>query len=121
VQAQLQLSQVVRHRGRLYAELARGLVQQVHGLVREEPVGDVAVGEVRCGVQGLVGDLDPVVRLVFVPQTLEDLDGLLLRRLLDEDGLEAALEGGVGLDVAAVLVDGGGPYQGHPVAGERGL
>ena len=37
---------------------------------------------------------------------MQDVDGLLERRLLDHDRLEAALEGGVALDVLAVLVEG---------------
>ena len=36
---------------------------------------------------------------------MQDLDGLLEGRLLDHDRLEAALEGGVALDVLAVLVE----------------
>ena len=36
---------------------------------------------------------------------MQDLDRLLERRLLDHDRLEAPLEGGVALDVLAVLVE----------------
>ena len=49
-----------------------------------------------------------MVRLVAVPQTLEDLDGVLDRRLADLHRLEPALQRGVLLDVLAVLVEGGG-------------
>ena len=45
------------------------------------------------------------MRLVLVAQSREDRHGLLDRRLADQDGLEAALEGGVLLDVLAVLVE----------------
>ena len=48
------------------------------------------------------------MRLVPVAQTLEDLDGVLDGRLAHLDRLEAALKGGVLLDVLAVLVEGGG-------------
>src|SRR6185437_7744623 len=44
-------------------------------------------------------------RLVAVAQALQDLDGVRDRRLRDLDGLEAALEGGVLLQVLAVLVE----------------
>ncbi len=37
---------------------------------------------------------------------MQDVDRLLEGRLLDHDRLEAALEGGVALDVLAVLVEG---------------
>ena len=49
-----------------------------------------------------------MVRLVAIPQTLEDLDGVLDRRLADLHRLEPALQGGVLLDVLAVLVECGG-------------
>ncbi len=49
-----------------------------------------------------------MVGLVAVAQTLEDLDGVRQRRLRDLDGLEAALESGVLLQVLAVLVERGG-------------
>ena len=85
-----------------------GLVDQVDGLVRKVAVGDVAVGQVGGGHHGLVGDRDAVVRLVAVPQPLQDLDGVGQRRLLHLDRLEAALQGRVLLQVLAVLVEGGG-------------
>ncbi len=48
-----------------------------------------------------------MVRLVAVTQTLEDLDRVRQGRLGDLDGLEAALQGRVLLQVLAVLVQGG--------------
>ena len=56
-------------------------------------------------MQRLVGDLDLVVLLVAVAQALEDLHGLLGRRLVDADLLEAPLQRGVALEVLAVLVE----------------
>ena len=55
----------------------------------------------------VVGDRDPVVRLVPVAQALEDLDRVRHGRLADLDRLEAALERGVLLEVLAVLVERG--------------
>ena len=89
------------------AQSRAGLVDEVDGLVRQEPVGDVAVGQRRRRDQRLVGDRDAVVRLVAVAQALEHLDGVRDRRLGDLDRLEAALERGVLLEVLAVLVEGG--------------
>src|SRR6185503_14297524 len=68
-------------------------------------VGDVTVGELRRGLEGLVGDLDLVVLLVAVAQALEDLHGLVGRRLVDADLLEAPLQRAVALEVLAVLVE----------------
>ena len=56
---------------------------------------------------GVVGDLDLVVLLVALADAEEDVDRLLERRLLDHHRLEAALQGGVALDVLAVLVERG--------------
>jgi hypothetical protein len=64
-------------RHRLDALARRGLVDEVDGLVGQLAVGDVAIGELRRGREGLVGDLDLVVLLVAVAQALEDLHGLL--------------------------------------------
>jgi hypothetical protein len=83
-----------------------GLVDQVDRLVGQEAVGDVAVGELRCGFQRLIGDRHPVVLFVALTQPFEDLDAVLDRGLIDLDLGEAALQRGVALEVFAVLVEG---------------
>ena len=105
------LDGLVIRRGRHAAEAqaAAGLVDEVDGLVGKVAVGDVAVGQVGGGDHRLVGDGDAVVRLVAVPEALEDLDGVAERRLFDLDGLESPRQGGVLFQVLAVLVEGGGP------------
>ena len=103
------------------AQARAGLVDEVDGLVGEVAVGDVAVGEVGRGDERLVGDRDPVVRLVAVAQALEDLDRVGHRGLLDLDRLEAALEGGVLLEVLAVLVERGGADGLQLAAGQHRL
>ena len=100
--------EIGRCRHALDAQSRASLVDQVDRLVGEVTVGDVAVGEVRRGNECLVGDRDAVVGLVLVADPLEDLDRVGERRLVDLDGLEAALERGVLLDVLAVLVGRGG-------------
>ena len=87
------------------ADARGGLVDQVDRLVRQVAVGDVADRQVGGGLDRLVGDRDLVVLLVALADAHQDVDGLLERRLLDHDRLEAALEGGVALDVLAVLVE----------------
>ena len=103
------------------ADPAGGLVDQVDGLVGQVAVGDVADREVRCGVDGVVGDADLVMLLVALADALQDLDRLLERRLVDHDRLEASLEGGVALDVLAELVERGGADALQLAAGERRL
>lgn len=103
----VELAQVRRRGHPADAHPGTRLVDEVDRLVRQEAVVDVAVGQSCRSHERLVGDRHAVVRLVAVAQTLEDLDGVLDRRLTDLDGLEAAFERGVLLDVLAVLVEGG--------------
>ena len=117
----LERLEVGRRRHAPDAQAAAGLVDQVDGLVGQEAVGDVAVGQVGRRHQGLVGDGDAVVGLVAVAQALEDLDGVGQRRLLHLDGLEAALEGRVLLEVLAVLVERGGADGLQLAPGQHGL
>ena len=103
------------------AQAAARLVDEVDRLVRQVAVGDVAVGEVGRGDERLVGDRHLVVLLVAVAQPLQDLDRVRERRLLDLDRLEAALEGGVLLEVLAVLVERGRADRLQLAAGEHRL
>jgi len=105
----------------LHLEPARGLVDQVYGLVGEEAARDVAVGEGRRGDEGLVLDAHAVVDLVALLEAAQDGHRVLHRGLGAEDGLEAALEGGVLLDVLAVLVEGGGAHAAELAPREGGL
>ena len=81
-----------------------GLVHEVDGLVGQEALGDVAVGQLHRGPQRLLGVAHLVVGLVPVAQPVQDLDRVGAARLGHHDRLEAAGERRVGLDVAAVLV-----------------
>ena len=112
----------LRRRGHaLDAQTCTGLVDQVDGLVGQEPVRDVARGHVHRGLQRVVRDGHAVVRLVFVAQALEDLHGVGLGGLVHLDGLEAPFEGGVLLDVLAVLVQRGGTDGLQLTARQHGL
>ena len=99
----LQLLQRVRHDLPVDAHLAGRLVDQVHGLVRQKAVCDVAPPQAYGGLECAVGHTHLVVRLVPGPQGLQHLDRRLDVRLLHQHGLEPALQGGVLLDVPAVL------------------
>ena len=101
--------------------MRRGLVDEVDGLVGQEAVGDVAGRQLGRGLEGVVRDRQLVVLFVALADALEDLDRLFDARLLDQDGLEAALEGGVALDVLAVVVQRGCADALQLAAGQRGL
>ncbi len=110
-----------RLRHRLDAHARCRLVNEVDGLVGQEAVGDVAVGELRCGAERVVGDLDAMVLLITLAQSLEDLDGVGDRRLVDLDLLEAPLERRVALQVLPVLVHRRRADRLDLAAGERRL
>ena len=57
-------------------DLGRGLVDQVDGLVGQEAVGDIAVGQLYCGDNGSILDAYAVVTLVAVFESAEYGDGV---------------------------------------------
>ena len=93
------------HRVDLGAQPGAGLVDEVDGLVGQEPLGEVAVRQRRRGDQRAVLDPDAVEDLEPLAQPAQDRDGVLDARLVDVHGLEAPLQRGVLLDVLAVLVE----------------
>ena len=121
VHGALQLVDLHRAGVDLHAQPGGGLVDEVDRLVREEPRGDVAVGERGRGDQGAVGDLHLVVGLVAALEAAQDGDGVLDRRLADVDLLEAALQRRVLLDALAVLVERGRADHAQLAAGEHRL
>jgi hypothetical protein len=61
------------------------------------------------------------MRLVAVAQSAQDLHGVVDRRLVDADLLESPLQGGVALEVLAVLVERRRADRLQLAAGERRL
>ena len=110
-----------RGRGELHAQAAGGFVDGVDGLVGQLAVGNVAMRQGRGGNQRAVANLDLVVRLVSVPETAQDRDGVLDRRFVDQNRLKAPFEGGVGLHVLAVFVERGGANGMQLAARQHGL
>mmetsp|Transcript_74057 Transcript_74057/g.176583 ORF Transcript_74057/g.176583 Transcript_74057/m.176583 type:complete len:274 (+) Transcript_74057:1346-2167(+) len=108
-------------RGELHPDLAAGLVQQVHRLVRQKTGGDVPVRELCCRHQRGVLDADPVVRGVPVLEPTQDGDGCLHRGLIHAHLLETPLQRRVLLDVLAVLIHGGGPNAAQLPPRQHGL
>jgi hypothetical protein len=98
-----------------------GLVDDVDGLVGQEPVADVAVRHVRRGFDRLVVVGDIVVEFVLLLEPLQDVDRLLRARCLDHDLLEPAFERRVLLDVPAVFLERRRADRLEFAAGERRL
>ena len=113
--------QFLRHGIHLGADRSAGFVHQVDGLVRQETVGDVAVGEGGGGHQGVVVDGDPVIDLVSLLQSSEDGDRVFHGRFVHHDGLETPLQRGIGLDVLAVFVQGRSTDAVQLAPGQHGL
>ncbi len=105
----------------LDAQAARGLVDQVDGLVGEEAVGDVAVREFGRGDDRAVRDAHAVVDLVAVLDAAQDRDGVGDRRLVHQDHLKAALQRLVLLEVLPVLVQRRGSNRAEFASGESRL
>ena len=87
-------------------EPGSGFIDEVDGLVRQETFADIPVGQ-RCGSdKGRILDADAMMHFIPFLQASQDRDRVLHTRFLDENGLEAALQGTVFFDIFAVLVDG---------------
>ena len=98
-----------------------GLVHQIHRLIRQVAIGDVARGERDGGAKGLVRDAHAVVRLVFIAQAAQNFKAFVLRGLIHRDGLEAAGQRSILLDVLAVFVARGRADALQFAPGEGGL
>src|SRR5660398_154504 len=94
------------HGVNLDTKAAGGFVHQVYGLVREEAVAYVTVGEYGRRHQGGVLDAHPVVHFISFFESPQDGDGVFRAWLPDEDGLEATLQSGILLHVLPVLIKG---------------
>ncbi len=75
----------------------------------------------RSGFERFIGNDQMMVLFVGTADALEDFNGLLFGWLVHDDGLEAALEGGIRFDVLAVFVQRGGADDLQLAAGKGGL
>ena len=98
-----------------------GLVQQVDGLIGQVAVGDIPFTQGDGGAEHIGGHLHMVVLLVVVLDAVHHGQRIGDTGLLDPDGLEAAFQRLILLDILAVLVEGGGADDLDLPAGEGGL
>ena len=66
-----------RHAVEFHAQAACRLIDQIDGLVGQEAVGDVAIGEVGSCHERAIGDMHTVEDLVLLLQTTQDRNGVL--------------------------------------------
>ncbi len=91
-----------------HAQTSAGLIDQVDGLVWQEPVGDIAVRQGRRRDNRGIGDPHAMVDFVLLLQPAQDRDRVLNRRLGHGNRLEPAGKGRVLLDILAIFVEGRG-------------
>ena len=102
----LHLVDLARHALQFHRDPTRRLVHEVDRLVGQEPVGDVAMRQLRSRHEGRILDLHPLVmRLIPRLESPQDRDRVLHARLADHHRLKPPLEGRVFLDVLAVFVE----------------
>ena len=82
-------------------------INQVNGLVRQEPIRDVTMRQFGRGDDGRIGDFNAMVQFVLFLQPAQDGDGRLHRRFINQHLLKTAFQCGVFFDVFAVFVQRG--------------
>ncbi|KAF5070698.1 hypothetical protein DSECCO2_220090 [anaerobic digester metagenome] len=102
-------------------QIGTGLVNQVDGLVRQETVRNIPLGEQHRLTQNAVAEFHAVERLILRSKPLQNLDGILDRRLVHRHRLEAPLQRRVLFDGLAVLGKGGGSNHLNLAPGKGGL
>ena len=98
-----------------------GLVNEVDGLIGEETVGNIPLGQQYRLPQDAIGDGHTVELLIVVGDAAQNLQRVVHVGLVDGDGLEAALESRVLLNMLAVFVEGGSADDLNLAAREGGL
>ena len=91
----------------LNLEAGGGLIHKVDRLVWQKSVADVAVREGGGSDERSILDAHSVMHFVALFESAENGDSVFEAGLIDHDGLEAALEGGVLLDVLSVFIERG--------------
>ena len=105
----------------LHPLAGRSLVDQVDRLVRQEAIGDVAIGQRGCRDDRRIGDAHAVMSLVLLLQATEDRDRILDGRLGDEYRLEAPRQRSILLDMLAIFVERGRAHAMQFAARQGGL
>ena len=100
--------QLRRHGIHLCLNHGAGFIHQVDGLIRQETVGNIPVGQGGSAHQGRVCYLHPMEHLIALLKPPQYGDGILHRGFIHHHRLEPSLQRRVLLYILAVLIKGGG-------------
>ena len=113
--------QLRRQTVQIQAQSRGRFVHQIHRLVGQKAVGEVARRKTDRGLNGIVGDFHAVVKLVAGFQAAQNAHGVGNRGLVHKDRLETARQSGVAFNVFLIFLKRGGADHMEFSAGERGL
>ena len=99
-----QFIQLRRHRIVLNAELARRLINQVDRLVRQEPIGDIPIGQLDGLHDRILCNLNSMVFFIPVAKPLNNADSFIHVRWLNVNRLKPPLQCPIFFDMLAVLI-----------------
>ena len=106
----VQSVQLLGLRIHLHPQTTGGLVHQVNRLVRQKPVGDIAMAQCRRRHQSRVRNPHPVVKLIFLLDPAQDADRIFNCRLRDHHRLKPPRQSRVLLHILAVFIQRSGPH-----------
>ena len=96
-----------RHRVHLCPNQCTRFINQVNCLIRQEPVGDIPVGE-RCGCnQSLVLNFHAMEHFIPFFQTTQNRNGIFDRRFIDHNWLESPFQCRIFFNILPIFVQGG--------------
>jgi len=107
VQFHFLLLQFRRHGVEGNPQLGGCLVHQVNCLIRQSAVRDILCGKPRRRHQGFIREVNLVMRLIAVTQTVEHFDRILHGRFLNKNRGKTTLQRGVLFNIFLVLIQGG--------------
>ena len=88
------------------ADHGAGFIHQVDGLIGQETVGNISVGQSRRRNDGLILNFYTVVNFISFLQATQDGNGILHRWFADQNRLETAFQSGVFFHILSVFIQG---------------
>ncbi len=105
----------------LEVHIGAGLIDQVDGLIRQEPVGDIPLRQQNCLPCNFGRDRNPMELFIIAGNSPENIHSLFNGRLAYRNRLEPALQCRILFDVLAILVKGSRAQHLNLAPGQGGL